>query len=135
MPMNAVVAGTPYFVLMEGSHRIGPTVIPLQSGVECSPIYGFSDKGPFDKFCENSELVLKPYPLVKLFLREQTSVVSDVLRLVVIDAVGPREPYLQAATMEAVLDAQEKRTPEVAVAFRFVFDQHIGVYRVEETSV
>jgi hypothetical protein len=130
-----VVAGTPYYVLMEGSHRIGPMVIPLQSGVECSPIYGFSDKEPFDKFCEKSELALKPYPLVKLYLREQTSVVSDVLRLVVIDAVGPREPYLQAATMEAVLDAQEKRTPEVAVAYRFVFDQHIGAYRVEETSV
>lgn len=36
MPMSAVVAGTPYYVLMDGNRRVGPKVAQLHSGIECS---------------------------------------------------------------------------------------------------
>ena len=83
----------------------------------------------------NSQLALTPYPLVKVYLRNQAGAPGDGLKLVVVDAAGPREPCLHAATMEAVLEAQENRTTHVTAAYRLMFDQEANAYRVEETSV
>jgi hypothetical protein len=132
--MIAVVAVTPYYVLLEGKCRIGPNALPLLSGIECSPIYGFSDKGPYDKFCANSQLALTPYPLVKGYLQCQTESPGEGLKLIVIDAAGPGDPLLYAATMEAVLEAQENRTTLVTVTHHLTFDQEADAYRVEEAS-
>jgi hypothetical protein len=63
--MIAVVAMTPYYVLMERNRRIGPNVLPLVSGIDCLPIYGFSDKGPYDRFCASSPLALTPYSITE----------------------------------------------------------------------
>ena len=133
--MSAVAVGTPYYVLMDGKRRIGPKVVQLHLGIECSPIYGFSDKGSYDKFCMHSQLALTPYPLVQFYLRNQTGATGDGLKLVVVDAAGPREPCLHAATMEAVLESQENRTAHVAAAYHLMFDQEASAYRVEEASV
>ena len=135
MSIIAAVADTPHYVLLDANRRIGPTVVPLRSGSECSPIYGFSDKGPYDKFCMNSELALTPYPLVKVYLRSQAGAPGDGLQLVVLDAAGPGDPFLHAATMEAVLEAQENRTNHVTAAYRLMFDQEANAYRVKEDSV
>ncbi len=132
--MIAVVAGTPYYVLMDGKQRIGPKIIPLVSGIECFPIYGFSDKGLYDKFCTSSHLALTPYPLVKGYLQRQTEMPGKGLQLVVVDAVGSGEHLLYAATMEAVLEAQENRTTHVTVTHQLTFDQEADAYRVEEAS-
>jgi len=132
--MIAVVAGTPNYVLMAGNRHIGPKVVPLLTGTECLPIYGFSDKGPYDKFCANSPLALTPYPLVKGYLQRQTENRGEGLKLVVLDAVGPRELLLYAATMQAVLEAQEHRTPHVTVTHQLTFDREADAYRVEEAS-
>ncbi len=134
MPMIAVIADTPYYVLMDGNRRIGPPVVQLHSGTECAPIYGFSDKVCYDKFLMNSELALRPYPLVKRYLRNQAGAPGDGLKLVVIDAVGPRAPYLHAATMEAVLEAHEKRTNHVSAMHHLMFDQEANAYRVEDET-
>lgn len=134
MPLSAMVSATPYYVLMDENRRIGPKVVQLNSRIECLPIYGFSDKGPYDKFCTNSQLALTPYPLVKIYLRSQASASGDGLKLVVIDAAGPREPYLRAATMEAVLEAQENRTTHVTAGYQLMLDQKANAYRVEEAS-
>ena len=124
----ATIAGTPYYVLMDGKRRIGPkvtqaTVAQRNTAKECSPIYGFSDKEHYDKFCINSQLALAPYPLVKGYLRNRTGESGDGLKLVVLDAAGPAEPYLHAATMEAVLEAQENRALHVTAVHHFIFDQ------------
>jgi len=66
--MIAVVAMTPYYVLKERNRRIGPNVLPLVSGIERLPIYGFSDKGPYDRFCANSPLALTPYSVTEEML-------------------------------------------------------------------
>lgn len=134
MPISEVLGATPYYVLMDGSHRIGPTVVPLHSGIECSPIYGFSDKDAYDGFCMNSRLALAPYPLVKGYLRNQSSAPDNGLKLLVIDAAGPHAPSLHAATIEAVLEAQENRMIHVSAVYRLVFVQQAEAYRVEEVS-
>ncbi len=131
MPMTTVDASTPNYVLIDGTLRIDPKVVPFYAGLECSAIYGFSDKGSYDKFCANSQLALKPYPLVKGYLRKQIDA-PDGLKLVVIDATGPSEPCLHAATFEAVLEAQESRAAHVTAAYRLAFDEEANVYRVDE---
>jgi hypothetical protein len=129
MPLSTVAASTPNYVLIDGNLRIGPKVLPLDAGMGCSAIYGFSDKGPYDRFCANSRLALKPYPLVKGYLRNQIDAPGDSLKLVVIDAAGPGEPYLHAATLKAVLEAQETHAAYVTAAYRLMFDEGANAYR------
>ena len=131
MPMTAVDASTPNYVLIDGTRRIGPTLVPLGSGLECSAIYGFSAKGPYDTFCANSQQALKPYPLVKGYLRNQLDA-PDNVKFVVIDAASPNQPYLHAATIQAVLEAQENRAAHVNAAHRLTFDDKAHAYRVDE---
>jgi len=135
MTTTAVIAGTPYYVLLDGNRRIGPRIVPLNSGIECLVVFGFSDKGPYDKFCMKSQLALTPYPLVKDYLRNPVGASGESLKLVVVDAPGPGEPCLYAATMEAVLEAQEKRTSLVKAGYRLMLDLQAEAYRVEKSSV
>ena len=135
IPSSATAADTPYYVLMESNRRLGPKVVQIPAGMACEPIYGFSDKGPYDRFCSNSQLALTPYPLVKFYLREQTRTPGDGLKLVVVDAAGPREPCLRAATMAVVLEAQENQTTHVAAAYRLTFDREANAYRLEDACV
>jgi hypothetical protein len=132
MPMIVVAGDTPNYVLMDGTRRIGPHVVQLHSGINCSPIYGFSTKAAYDRFSTNSELALKPYPLVKDYLRMRVGASDNDLKLVVLDAAGPREPRLRAATMEAVLRAQETCTTQVTAEYQLMFDQESRDYRVEK---
>ena len=132
MTMNATVASTPRYVLLEENHRLGPKVIPSDVGVGCSVIYGFSDKGPYDRFCGNSDLALRPYPLVEGYLRNQVTDSGGVLKLIVLDVDGPRERCLHAATM---LEAQENRAAGVNTGYRLILDPKADAYRVEEAPM
>ena len=134
MTTTALVAGTPLYVLMDGSRRSGPK-IELSSKYDDSPIYGFSDKTHYDKFRSNDRLALTPYPLVRAFLRTAPDSTDAGLRIVVVDAIGPSESLLHAATAEAVLEALENRADHVTVTHHLIFDQDADAYRVEEVSV
>jgi hypothetical protein len=131
MPTIATFVDTPYYVLMDGKRRFGPELVPIPSGTACTAVYGFSNKECYDKFCANGQLALIPYPLTKFYLRNQPDQPGDALDLVVIDAIGPREPCLHAATMEAVLQGQEDRRPHVTGAYELTFDQKAAAYRVD----
>lgn len=132
MSVSEPVVGTPHYILMDGDLRIGPNVMHSDSGCVCSSIYGFSDMRAYKKFWMNNERGLKPYPLVKGFLRNQNGAQDDALKLVVIDAAGPSEPCIRAATEEAVLEALDNRTTRLTVAYQLIFDQETDAYRVEE---
>lgn len=134
MTLRKTVANTPRYVLVDGSSRIGPEMDPLSMGNRCLPIYGFSGKALYDKFLSQSELALTPYPLVGGYLRNQIESAGDGLQLVAIDPAGIDEPYLQAATMAAVLEAQEAKAMHVTADYRLVLDQQANSYRVEEAS-
>ena len=132
--MIAEVGGTPRYVLINESRRIGPQIMPRLSGVECTAIYGFSHKSAYDNFCGNSQLALKPYPLVEGYLRDQAGLPGDGLQLVVVDATGPHEPSLRATTIEAVLEAQANRTNRVTAQYRLLLDEDADAYRMEESA-
>jgi hypothetical protein len=131
MPLSTVATSTPNYVLIDGNLPTGPRVVRIDATTECSVMYGFSGKGPYDKFRTNSRQALKPYPLVKGYLRNQMEAPGESLKLVVIDAAGPREPYVQAATIEAVLEAQESGAAHVTSAYRLAFDEQTNAYRVD----
>ena len=135
MTTNEVVVCTPRYVLLDENRRLGPMVIPSDIGVGCSAIYGFSDKGTYDRFCANSDLALRPYPLVEGYLRIQVGVSDGDLKLIVLDADGPHERCLHAATMEAVLEAQENRAAGVNTGYRLILDPKADAYRVEEAPM
>ncbi len=115
---------TPFYVLMDGNQRIGP---PVADADPESFIYGFSDKGPYDQFCANCERELKPYPLVKGYLRNQIDEASA--KFIVIDADGPQQNSVHAATVKAVLEAHESQSEQVATACCLNFDDATNQYR------
>jgi len=102
--------------------------------VECVAFYGFSNKSSFDVFCRNSSLELTPYPLVKVFLRDQQTTVTGGLRLLVIDAGQPNAFQLLAATTEAILNAHENHETRLLPTHALTLDQGDGGYRVGEIS-
>ena len=130
--MSDLLVETPNDILLDGNNRFGPEVQALHSGNGCTAIYGFSNKEYYDSFCKKSEKALAPYPLVKGYLRNQIKGAGDSLLLVVVDAEGPHESDLNAATMQSVLDAQENRSSRVAVSFRLTRIDQSQAYRVEE---
>jgi hypothetical protein len=130
--MSVLLVETPNYVLLERTQRIGPELLALDSGQDCIAVYGFSDKQPYDAFCENSELALTPYPLVKGYLRNRLEVAEDTILLIAIDAAGPDEPILNAATMQLVLEAHETQSSQVSVSYRLTKDEQTPAYCVEE---
>ena len=132
--MTALFVNTPCYVLLDGKHRLGPMLLPSDARSEGVAIYGFSDKTPYDLFCANSELALTPYPLVKGYLKNQITDSSDAIHLVVVDAAGPSETQLNAATMESVLEAQEQKSEGVTISFHLMLDRGSQAYRIEKAS-
>ena len=139
MQIGELVIATPYYVLMDEKAPFGPSVVGIPD-IEFSVIFGFSDKAPYDNFCRASSVALTPYPLVKGYLRNQLGAPGHdddhkrSVKLVVLDAPGPCEPSIHAATMQAVLEAQEKGTAQVAPTHHLVFDPEAKVYRLEKRS-
>ena len=135
--MNSIIAATastftPNYVLLNGKIRLAPLVLPLRSGRICSSLYGFSDKVPYDLFRASCELALTPFPLVKVYLRTLLETGSENLHLVIVDATGPTDPTIRAATMEAVLEAQIAQSSSVLAEYSLTFDSVANGYRVEE---
>jgi hypothetical protein len=129
---SAETASTPQYVLLNGKTRIAPTILALQSGRNCLALYGFSDKAPYDLFRQASELALTPFPLVKVYLRTLLETNSNDLHLVILDASGPADERLRAATMQSVLDAQLAQTASVPAQYSLRFDAPSNSYRVDE---
>ena len=139
MQISELVIATPYYVLMDQKTPFGPSVIDPILDIEYSAIFGFSDKAPYDNFCRESTVSLTPYPLVQGYLRNQLGAPGHddanerCVKLVVLDAPGPREPNVHAATMQAVLEAQEKGTTHITPTHHLTFDPEASVYRLAET--
>jgi hypothetical protein len=130
MPIGAAFVDTPYYLLLEENCRLGPEVTRLPTRTVRSAVYGFSVKASYDRFCERVQLSLRPYPLTKFFLRQESETPGDGLDLVVVDPAGLDDSCLYAVAMEDVLDAQKDRTPRMMVSHRFTFDQAVDAYRV-----
>jgi len=137
MQISALVVATPYYVLKDGMTPIGPR-LAISESMGCLAIFGFSSKAPYDIFCSESSASLAPYPLVKDYLRNQVGISGEpseneeCLKLVILDAPGPCESSLHAATMEDVLQAQENRTTRMTPTHHLTFNAKSGKYHLEE---
>lgn len=134
MPTDTALFATPNFVLLNGKGRFGPEVATLSSGRSCTAFYGFSSRSRYDTFQANCELALKPYPLVKVFLRNEHDAAGDDLKLVVLEPTQPDQRQLHAALIRTVLDARESREVQVSPDYTLELDTEAGVYRVSEES-
>ncbi|MCO8124171.1 hypothetical protein NHH03_20675 [Stieleria sp. TO1_6] len=132
--MNALSANTPCDVLRDGTERLGPPLSQQQGDQEYQVIYGFSGKGPYDRFAAQCDRPLMPYPLVKGYLKNRIAESAEVIHLVVVDASGPQEAQLSAVTMEAVLEAVQKNAPHVTLSFQLTLDRSSQTYRVDPIS-
>ena len=130
--MNALLASTPCDVLLDGHQRLAPKLMAHPGGLEYNAIYGFSSKKSYDLFCANSDQPLMPYPLVKGYLKNQIADAGDAVQLVVVDAAGPQETQVHAATMNSVLEAVEQNANQVMLSFRLILDRESQAYRVEK---
>ncbi len=123
---------TPRYVLLQQRQQLGPLLSALPSGPRRTVIFGFSDKTFYDAFTANSQLALTPYPLVKGFLQAQCDDTNDTDKLVVIDAAGPKEPQLNAVTMQSVLATLNSPATVLALSHRLCLDQVSQVYQIEK---
>lgn len=130
--MNALLADTPCDVLLDGNQRLGPKLMAQHGGPEYKAIYGFSSKKSYDLFCAKSDQPFIPYPLVKGYLQNQIADSGDTVQLVVVDAAGPQEPQVNAATMNSILEAVEQKANQVTLSFRLTLDRESQAYCVEK---
>ena len=107
MTNDSVICDTPRYVLLEDREPIGPWVAEDSSQSGSHVIYGFSCKHTYDVFTSNCDKELRPYPLMKGYLRNRIEEEADEFHLVVIDAVTPNDDCLTVATMDNVLAAQD----------------------------
>ena len=132
MSINELLVNTPCDVLLDDEQRLGPKLLAQPGGPQYEAIYGFSSKESYDLFCANSDLPLIPYPLVKGYLKNQIADSGDTVQLVVVDAAGPKETQLNAATMNSVLEAVKQNANQVTVSFSLRLDRESQAYRVEK---
>ena len=123
---------TPNYVLLSGKTRIAPTVLSMRSGRTCTALYGFSDKAPYDTFRESSETPLTPFPLVKVYLKTLIESGPENLHLVILDAEGPSDATLRAATTESILESHLTQSATVLAEYSLSFDSQANAYRIEE---
>ena len=128
------VASTPKYVLRSEGQPFHSKIESGDPKMSCAFIYGFSDKAIYDKFIKNAKQPLTPYPLVQGYLASQiaeansadTGEVSG--RLVVIDATDPTQTIVFAATMAAVLAAQQEKAKQVSIELELTFNPETGGY-------
>ena len=125
---------TPKYVLKSGNQPIALTINSDDPTASCVCVYGFSDKLIFDAYKKNDKQPLIPYPLVKGYLANQIATAESAGKkgadtgLVILDATGPTQPTVFAATMAAVLNAQEENTKQVPIEFELIFNSETDCY-------
>jgi hypothetical protein len=129
-PGTSTSAPTPHYVLLNEKQRIGPTVDASKISDRLLVVYGFSDKGPYDQFCSNWPTLLTPYPLVQRYLSDQMDSTDYDLRLVVIDATGPDQPHIYAATMESTLSALHESSETIEITHCLSYDSETSAYTI-----
>lgn len=122
---------TPRYILKDGAHPTSPIVVGAASEGGPIAIYGFSGKPTYDIFWKAQAGALTPFPLVSLYLQHLIDSRADSLSLVALDATGPQQQILQAATFQAVLEAYRQNSESVPVTHQLIRDGDSPGYRVE----
>jgi hypothetical protein len=112
------LAPLPLYVLLEENAPIRVQLVALDAEESQQTLYAFSDKKQYDAFTAATTRDLRPYPLVKGYLRNQLTTIDDGVRFVAIDAPAPNLEQLNVASIESVIDAFEKKSGQVVTHIR-----------------
>ena len=127
-------ANTPKYVLRDEGQPVHTTLNVDDSNTSCTCVYGFSDKRIFDEFNKNAKQHLTPYPLVQGYLANQITEAESAgmkgigIGLIILDATAPTQAKVSAATMAAVLGAQQEKAKQVPIELELVFSSETGGY-------
>ncbi|MDB2686831.1 hypothetical protein N9Y42_06425 [Mariniblastus sp.] len=127
-------ASTPKYVLKSEGQPLCSTLDLTDPKSSRTCVYGFSDKSIYDQFIKNAKQPLTPYPLVHGYLTNQIAEVESAgkngagIGLIILDATDPKQPTVSAATVKAVLAAQQEKATQVQVELQLVFNSETGGY-------
>jgi hypothetical protein len=135
MSTQKATCPTPRYVLHADRQPIGPDIVRKSPGRSSPAIYGFSDKTAYDAFIGNSEGDLRPYPLMKGYLRSRLAEEHDETCIVIIDANGPVAASVDAATFANVLAAQNTADPQLVSDFQLTFCPASHTYALADAAM
>lgn len=130
MAINTLSISTPRYLLMGSDGPIGPAVIQPESNTRSSVVFGFSSKEKYDLFCATSQVALRPYPLLKGHLNNQTDSTGKQITLVCVDPVGSAEAGYQATTAESLVEALRTSSEQVTVDFHLIANNQGSAYQL-----
>lgn len=129
---------TPHYVLKQGNQPSRPNLVAIDLSdptTQATVLFGFSDKPEYDTFHASClSLELTPYPLVKRFLIDQLESEGQELKLLVLDAITPCDPCLNATTFQAALHALLNGLNAVPITHHLRFDDVLSQYRIETAT-
>lgn len=123
---------TPKYVLHENRQPIGAKSSLGSPGRDCLAMYGFSDKLAFDTFIAGSQRDLRPYPLMKSYLKRILDEEPGKTHLLIIDAADPEDAIVESATLEAVLLARQEGRLYLSIEFHLAFSPATRTYELVE---
>jgi hypothetical protein len=130
--MNLPTTKTPMYVLLKDKQPIGPSVVPDRDGTKQRVLFGFSDKGPYDAFIASATEGLRPYPLVKGYLKGLLGEKASSEPVIVIDASSATAPSFHAATVQSVVACMESNVSSIPITLRLDLVPDSGEYQVRE---
>ncbi|MDB4766218.1 hypothetical protein OAG71_00875 [bacterium] len=139
MTKQPTLAATPLYVLRSDNQTFSPTITSDEAITDCVCIYGFSDKPIYDQFIKSTDQLLTPYPLVGGYLEnrieeEAATGEKTFLRLIILDATDISQKSVSAATMAAVLSAQQEKNDQTPIDFELTFDPATSSYTMQDNS-
>ena len=133
--MSAQFSLTPRYLLRQGLVPISPSMVQTADGPQVEAFFGFSGQSTYAAFIVESPTGMTPYPLVKRFLQTRIDLAADTLRLMVMDATGPKQARIFAATMRAVSEAFDSKMDSVEATHELLRDDASGQYKAHAMIV
>lgn len=130
--MNLPTTKTPMYLLLKDKQPIGPSIVPDRDGTKQRVLFGFSDKGPYDVFIASGTEGLRPYPLVKGYLKGLLEEKASSEPVIVIDASSATAPSFHAATVQSVVACMESNVSSIPITLRLDLVPDSGEYQVRE---
>jgi hypothetical protein len=120
------------YVLLKDKQPLGPSVVADPDGTKQRVLFGFSDKGPYDTFIANASEGLRPYPLVKGYLKGLLEIKGLSEPVIVIDALSETASSFHAVTVQSVIESMESNCSSIPITLRLDLVPDKAEYLVRE---
>lgn len=130
--MNLLTTKTPMYLLLKDKQPLGPSVVADPDGTKQRVVFGFSDKGPYDAFIANASEGLRPYPLVKGYLKGLLEIEATSKPAIVIDALSETASSFHAATVQSVIECMESNSSSIPITLRLDLVPNRAEYQIRQ---